>query len=47
MKDVNKDKIYLTLVLVLIIVLDMVVAGGILWHGKANFQEVFKNALSK
>jgi flagellar basal body-associated protein FliL len=43
----DKNRLYVILVLVILFLLDMVLVGGILWHGKANFQEVFKNALTK
>ncbi len=43
----DKNRLYVTLFLLMLFLLDMVLVGGILWHGKANFHEVFKNAFTK
>jgi len=39
----NKDKLYLTLTLVVFFLLDIAIIVGLLWHGKANFTELIKH----
>jgi len=39
----SKDKIYLLLTLGFITILDLLVIGGILYKGHANFIEVYKH----
>jgi hypothetical protein len=39
----NKDRLYLTITLILFFLLDIAIIVGVLWHGKANFTELFKH----
>ena len=39
----NKDRLYLTITLILFFLLDICVIVGILLHGKANFTELTKH----
>ena len=43
MNPSDKDKLYLTLFLVILFLLDMGVVAGVLLHGKANFPELIKH----
>jgi len=36
-------RVPLTIVLIVIFLLDLMIIGGVLWHGKANFVELYKN----
>jgi hypothetical protein len=40
---VNKNTLYITIMLVVFFLLDIVVIGGILYKGKANFTELIKH----
>lgn len=46
MNKSDKDKLYIILFLVMLVVLDLCVIGGILIHGKANFPELIKHLKS-
>jgi len=46
MNKSDKDKLYLTLFLVMLVALDLCVIGGVLWKGKANFPELIKHLQS-
>jgi len=39
----NKDRLYLTITLIVFFLLDICVIIGILLHGKANFSELIKH----
>jgi hypothetical protein len=41
--NTGKDKVYLTLFLCSLFVLDLIVIFAILWKGNANFIEIYKN----
>jgi hypothetical protein len=41
--NIGKDKVYLTLFLCLLFVLDLMVIFAILYKGNANFIEVYKH----
>jgi len=43
MNPSDKDKLYITLFLLMLFLLDMCVVGGVLLHGKANFPELLKH----
>jgi hypothetical protein len=43
MNKTDKDKLYLTLFLLMLFLLDMCVVGGVLYKGKANFPELLKH----
>lgn len=43
MNKSDKDALYVTLFLVMLVALDLCVIGGVLWHGKANFPELIKH----
>ena len=43
MKKFEKDALYVVLFLTTLFLLDLVVIGGILVHGKANFIELYKH----
>ena len=43
MNKSEKDALYLTIVLVVLFLLDIVVIGGILYKGHANFPELIKH----
>jgi hypothetical protein len=40
---VNKDRLYLTITLSILFLLDIAIVVGLLWHGKANFTELIKH----
>ena len=40
MNKSDKDTLYVVLFLTILVLLDLVVIGGILLHGKANFSEL-------
>jgi len=42
-KKSERDNLYVVLFLVALFLLDLVVIGGILIHGKANFIELYKH----
>jgi hypothetical protein len=42
-RRVNKDKLYLTVTLGILLLLDLTIVVGLLWHGKANFTELIKH----
>ena len=46
MEKSDKDALYLTLLLVMLVVLDIGVGVAILLHGKANFPELLKHLKS-
>jgi hypothetical protein len=46
MEKSDKDKLYITLFLLILFLLDMCVVAGVLLHGKANFHE-FLNHLKQ
>ena len=43
MNPSDKDRLYLTLLLVMLVALDIGLGVAILLHGKANFSELFKH----
>jgi len=43
MNPSDKDKLYITLFLLMLFLLDIVVAGGVLYKGKANFSDLLKH----
>jgi len=43
MNKSDKDKLYITLFLLILFLLDMCVVAGVLLHGKANFAELIKH----
>lgn len=43
MKQSDKNHIYLSSLFVFLIILDLLVIGGILWKGHANFPELIKH----
>jgi hypothetical protein len=43
MNPSDKDKLYLVLALLILLLLDIVVAGGVLYKGKANFSDLLKH----
>ena len=46
MNKSDKEKLYITLFLLILFLLDMGVVAGVLLHGKANFPELFKHLKS-
>jgi len=46
MNKSDKDKLYITLFLLILFLLDMCVVAGVLLHGKANFPELIKHLKS-
>lgn len=43
MNKSDKDLLYITLTLIILVLLDLTIIAGILWHGKANFVELYKH----
>ena len=37
------DKVKVVIMLSVLVALDLLVIGGVLWHGKANFPELIKH----
>jgi hypothetical protein len=46
MNPSDKDKLYITLFLLMLFLLDMGVVAGVLLHGKANFPELINHLRS-
>lgn len=46
MNKSEKDPLYVLFVLMILVLLDLLVIGGILIHGKANFPELIKHLKS-
>ena len=46
MTKLEKDALYVVIVLVVFFLLDILVIGGILYKGHANFPELFKHLKS-
>lgn len=46
MEPSDKDTLYLTLALFILVLLDLLVIGGILWKGQANFIAVYDHIVS-
>lgn len=38
-----KDNVKVVIMLSVFVALDLLIIGGVLWHGKANFHELIKN----
>jgi hypothetical protein len=46
MEKTDKDVLYVTLILIILFLLDILVIGGILYKGHANFPELIKHLKS-